>query len=59
MIQPAHGRQRKENWQDGIPVARDFRYASNTNSNGSRPRLSTNSSKAPPLLSDGTEHRIQ
>ena len=32
VIQPAHSWWKKENWKDAIPVAEDFRYASDSNS---------------------------
>jgi UDP-N-acetylglucosamine 4,6-dehydratase len=63
VIQPANPRRQKENWQDGIPVAEGFRYASDTNSEWltAEDLYSLIQDAAPPLssLPDVDEHHIQ
>jgi UDP-N-acetylglucosamine 4,6-dehydratase/5-epimerase len=63
VIQPAHSRRHKENWQDGIPVAEGFRYASDSNSEWftAEDLYTLIQGCAPPLssLPDGDEHHIQ
>ncbi len=63
VIQPAHSRRQKENWQEGIPVAESFRYARDSNSEWltAEDLYSLIQGAAPPLssLPGGDEHHIQ
>ncbi len=63
VIQPAQSYPRGKNWQDGIPLAEGFRYASDTNSEWltAEDLCKLIEEAAPPLslMPNGTEHRVQ